>query len=100
EVMVFRSVQELLSNAAVHSQGNQVKVQIDISDTEIRAIVDDNGKGFDVNATSKAEETGLGLKLIQERVEMLGGYFEIESAAGQGSKIVFSVPAENAASFT
>ena len=98
EIMVFRSVQELLSNAAVHSQGNQVKVQIDISDTEIRAIVDDNGKGFDVNATS--EETGLGLKLIQERVEMLGGYFEIESAAGQGSKIVFSVPAENAGSFT
>lgn len=97
EVMVFRSVQELLTNAFNHSQGNQVKVLLDIPDNEVRATVEDNGKGFDPEMLN--EESGLGLKLIKERVEMLGGYFEIDSALGQGAKITFAVPAENAASF-
>lgn len=94
EVMAFRSVQELLTNASLHSQCDQVKVQIDIADTEIRATVEDNGKGFE--AAALTEDSGLGLKLIQERTEMLGGYFEIDSEIGNGAKITFSVPAEDA----
>lgn len=94
EVMVFRSVQELLTNASLHSQGDQVKVLLDIGDNEIRATVEDNGKGIEV--ASLPEDSGLGLKLIQERTEMLGGYFEIDSEIGQGAKITFSVPAEDA----
>lgn len=97
EVMVFRSIQELLTNSSIHSQGNQVKVQINISDDEIRATVEDNGKGFDPEALT--EDSGIGLKLIQERVDMLGGYFEIDSSVGKGVKITFAVPAENASSF-
>jgi two-component system sensor histidine kinase DegS len=94
EVMVFRSVQELLTNASLHSQCNQVTVQIDVADVEIRATVEDNGKGIEV--ASLSEDSGLGLKLIQERVEMLGGYFEIDSAIGEGAKITFAVPAGDA----
>lgn len=97
EVMAFRSVQELLTNALNHSQGNQIKVLLDIPDDEVRATVEDNGKGFD--PTLLNDESGLGLKLIKERTEMLGGTFDIDSVVGQGTKITFTVPADNAASF-
>lgn len=97
EVMVFRAIQELLANAAKHSQASQVKIQLDTSEEEVRASVEDNGRGFDPQ--SLTEESGLGIKLIRERVEMMGGVFEIDSAVGQGARITFNIPAENASSF-
>src|SRR5512145_2368310 len=74
EVMVFRAVQELLGNAARHSQASQIKVQIDASDTAVRVSVEDNGRGFDMDRTG--EKGGMGLKVIRDRVEMLGGTIE------------------------
>jgi two-component system sensor histidine kinase DegS len=94
EVTVFRAVQELLGNAVRHNQDQPVKVQIGVQilmeETLIRVIVSDNGIGFDPMAMSSGD--GLGLKLLKERVDMLGGFFEIDSAPGQGSKITFEVP--------
>lgn len=92
EVMVFRAVQELLGNASRHSQATVVKVQIDLGSDLIRVNVDDNGKGFDPETVKQSNN--LGLKLIRERAEMLGGNFEIDSAAGSGARINFSVPAK------
>jgi two-component system, NarL family, sensor histidine kinase DegS len=92
EVMVFRAVQELLGNAARHSQATAVKVQVDVGSEQVRVSVDDNGRGFDPD-TLKAS-TNLGLKLIRERAEMLGGSFEIDSSAGSGVRISFTVPAK------
>lgn len=90
EVMVFRAVQELLGNASRHSQASIVKVQVDVGNEMIRVSVDDNGKGFD--AETLKESNNLGLKLIRERTEMLGGSFEIDSATGAGARISFGVP--------
>ncbi len=73
EVMIFRAIQELLNNATRHSQATQVKVQIDMGETNIKVVVDDNGKGFDVESVQ--EKGSMGLKVIRERVEMLGGYY-------------------------
>jgi two-component system, NarL family, sensor histidine kinase DegS len=67
-----------------------VKVQIDLGDTELKVTVDDDGKGFDPDNT--AEKTGMGLKLIRDRVEMLGGTMDIDSITGQGTRINFQVP--------
>ncbi len=92
EVMIFRAVQELLGNAARHSQATVVKVQVDLGMDMIRVSVDDNGKGFDPETIKQANN--LGLKLIRERAEMLGGSFDIDSAAGSGARINFSVPAK------
>lgn len=91
EVMIFRAIQELLNNAAHHSQATQVKVLVDMGDTNVKIIVDDNGKGFDVDTLQ--ERGSMGLKVIRERVEMLGGYFEIESVVGQGTRVTFQIPA-------
>jgi two-component system sensor histidine kinase DegS len=91
EVMMFRAIQELLGNAARHSQATLIKVQLDMGNEALRVSVDDNGKGFDTG--SLQEGSSLGLKLIRERAEMLGGNFEIDSTVGKGTRISFSVPA-------
>jgi two-component system sensor histidine kinase DegS len=93
EVMLFRAIQELLGNAARHSQATLIKVTLDLGEDRIRVSVDDNGKGFDPDATQ--QENNLGLKLIRERTEMLGGSFEIDSAVGKGARILFGVPARS-----
>jgi len=90
EVMVFRAIQELLGNAVRHSQATLLKINVDLTDDLIRVSVDDNGKGFDVDAV---QGQNLGLKLIRERTEMLGGTFEIDSATGKGTRVMFSLPA-------
>lgn len=90
EVMLFRSLQELLNNATRHSQASQIKIMVDIKDTNVRVSVEDNGRGFTPDLSEERE--GRGLKLIQDRVEMLGGEFEINSAPGKGSYITFQVP--------
>ncbi|MGC8857030.1 MAG: ATP-binding protein [Anaerolineae bacterium] len=92
EVMIFRAIQELLGNAARHSQASTVKVQVDMGTSAVKVIVDDNGKGFDPEILN--ESRNLGLKLIRERTEMLGGNFEIDSAPGKGTRILFTVPAQ------
>jgi len=92
EVMIFRAVQELLGNAYRHSQATLVKVHLDLGTDFLRINVDDNGKGFDPESLNGS--SSLGLKLIRERSEMLGGKFEIDSIVGSGAKISFTVQAK------
>jgi two-component system sensor histidine kinase DegS len=91
EVMIFRAIQELLSNVSRHSQASQVKMQIDANDINVKVSVEDNGKGFDVDTL--AEQSGMGLKVIRDRVDMLGGVMDVTSAIGQGARVMFQVPA-------
>ncbi len=93
EVMLFRAIQELLGNAARHAQGTVVKVLLDMGEDRVRVSVDDNGRGFDPDSVQQGHS--LGLKLIRERAEMLGGTFEIDSAVGKGTRISFAVPARS-----
>ena len=91
EVMIFRAVQELMGNAARHSQATTLKITLDMGSDLVRVSVDDNGKGFDPEVVHGAGS--LGLKLIRERAEMLGGSFDVDTAMGKGARIVFSIPA-------
>lgn len=90
EVMIFRALQELLGNAARHSQASHVKVIVDMGESLIKVTVDDNGKGFNVESLNQGNS--LGLNLIRDRVEILGGTFEINSTIGKGSRIMLSIP--------
>lgn len=91
EVMIFRALQELLGNASRHSHATMLKVYVEVADSFVKVSVDDNGKGFDPDII--AQGNSLGLKIIKDRVDMLGGVFEIDSSAGKGTRISFSVPA-------
>lgn len=91
EVMIFRAIQELLGNAFRHSQASEVKVQIDLGEAYAKVSVDDDGKGFDLEQLG--EKSGMGLKVIRDRVEMMGGRMEIDSVVGKGTRVTFQIPA-------
>jgi two-component system, NarL family, sensor histidine kinase DegS len=97
EIMVFRAIQELLANIALHSQATQVILQMDSSSQGLRVSLEDNGKGFDVDKV--LDKGGMGLKVIRDRVQMLGGTMEIRSTIGQGTHILFQIPASNSSAF-
>ena len=94
EVMIFRALQELMGNSVRHNQDQAVKVQINVQlvldENQIKLAVIDNGKGFDADLMNSTK--GMGLKLIQDRVEMLGGFFDLDSSSGQGCRVSITVP--------
>jgi two-component system sensor histidine kinase DegS len=97
EVMVFRAIQELLGNIALHSQATQVILQVDSSTQGVKISLEDNGKGFDVDKVQ--DKGGMGLKVIRDRVQMLGGTMEIHSTIGQGTHILFQIPVVGTSAF-
>ncbi len=90
EVMIFRAIQELVGNAIRHSQATRVIVRCDIGERDVKIAVEDNGQGFDLK---KLEDGGRGLKIIRDRVEVLGGEFDISTEIGQGTRVSFKIPA-------
>lgn len=91
EVMIFRAVQELLNNSHRHSQSTQTWVLIDASEVSVTVNVTDDGKGFNMDAIES--KSGMGLKVIRDWVEMLGGKLEIDSEVGKGTRVSFEIPA-------
>jgi two-component system sensor histidine kinase DegS len=92
EVMIFRGLQELLSNVRNHAQATDVRVTLDTDDIRVRAIVEDNGKGFNPESLSDAKQKTIGLSALKERIELLGGALELDSQPGQGTRVVMDVP--------
>ncbi len=88
EQTLYRVVQEALSNIARHSHGTQAKIQIVYQDHEIRIQIEDNGRGFDVSKPAD----GLGLRLIHERMESIGGQVDMHSPRSGGTAITLRVP--------
>lgn len=88
---VFRIVQEAIRNAARHSGASQVRIyveeRVEENGASLRLSVQDDGKGFD-----PAQERGLGILGMQERVLRLGGAFEVNSRPGRGTIITFGLP--------
>ncbi len=93
EVMVFRGIQELLGNVRNHAQATQARVMLDVDDNRVRAVVEDNGKGFDVSSTFNGKQKTIGLSTLKERMDSLGGQLQIESQIGQGTRVILEVPA-------
>jgi signal transduction histidine kinase len=93
ESAIYRVVQEALTNVAKHSRATRASVLVEQRDGQIVAIIEDDGRGFD--ARHGAEQTappGLGLVGIHERVTLLGGTAQVESAVGGGTTVFVRIP--------
>ena len=91
EIMIFRAIQELVGNAAKHSKANTIRAHIDTNEERVVVDVEDDGEGFN---EEQALVGSMGIKVIKERVDILNGEFNIDTALGQGTRIGFSVPLE------
>ena len=94
EVLLFRAVQELLGNVREYAQATQVKVTLDLDDAQVRATVEDNGRGFDPGGLQAKDGEGRGLLSLRDRVAQALGSMEFDSAGGRGSRIVVIIPTE------
>jgi signal transduction histidine kinase len=96
ETACFRVAQEALTNVARHAGARRVQVHLRKDGPELRLSIRDDGQGFDVPAARRKAAGGgsLGLLGMQERVLLLGGQMEIESAPGQGTLVRARFPLE------
>ncbi len=93
EVAVYRIIQEALTNIARYAESTKVSVVLRYRDSLLKAIVEDDGKGFDVNNVIASEEKSkLGLFGMYERASLIGGKLTIESEAGVGTTVYLEVP--------
>lgn len=92
--VIFDSVRELLFNVVKHAATGEATVSIRRVGGQVRVTVTDAGAGFDPDrqAAAPSQEGGFGLFSIRERVSLLGGKTEIESAPGRGTSAKLTVP--------
>jgi signal transduction histidine kinase len=92
ETALFRVVQEALTNVAKHARVERATVALEADERAMRLIVADRGVGFDPAEPPPADEHhSLGLIGMRERVEAVGGSLRLESAPGQGTRVVAEV---------
>lgn len=93
---IFRILQEALTNISKHAQANRATVSIEIADNELNLNISDDGKGFDVTSLTEIRhvdiERGFGIEGMMERVELINGSINIDSAINKGTAISIKVP--------
>lgn len=92
ELVLYRIVQEALSNVAKHANASQVLVRLTCRGRALRMVIEDDGHGFDVDAVRSSRESGLGLFGMEERLALVGGSLRVESAVGKGTRLFAEVP--------
>ena len=92
-ITLYRLVQECLTNVAKHAEATRVTISMEHDGDQVRFEFDDDGRGFD----PAGRKRGLGLIGLRERVESLGGKFELNSAPGGGVRIRAVIPADKEA---
>jgi len=92
ELVLYRVVQEALTNVAKHAAASEVRVVLCRRPDEVVATVDDDGYGFDVEDVMRLRERGLGLFGMQERMSLVRGQLTIDSRPDYGTHIRARVP--------
>jgi len=89
ETCLFRVLQEAITNTARHAHAKNVHIHLSRVNGRIRAVVADDGVGFDLRTVEQPRHSGEGLGLLgmRERIEMLGGSVSIESSPSYGTRI-------------
>jgi signal transduction histidine kinase len=89
KIVLFRVVQEALSNVRKHSAASKVSISLRSKRTFVDLTVTDDGCGFDPKGL---DTDRLGLAGISERVRLLGGAVEIETTPGAGTTVRATLP--------
>jgi PAS domain S-box-containing protein len=93
-IALYRFVQEALTNVAKHAGASQVTVSLECEDALLCLTVQDDGRGFDMEDEQHAggRSSGMGLLGMQERIDSLGGWLDIDAKPGHGTRLVANLP--------
>lgn len=95
EIMIFRIVQEAVTNAVKYSNAEDIFVRVLFFASSLSVVVADNGHGFDCKSmTTNGNRASLGLIGMRERAELIGGTLEIDSNPELGTSVNLVIPLE------
>ncbi|KQR27855.1 GAF domain-containing protein [Deinococcus sp. Leaf326] len=93
ELTVFRLSQEALNNVDKHARAGTAAIRVAFGPGEVRVAITDDGQGFSAEqAEAQARAGHLGLTGLRERVALAGGELDVQSAPGQGTSLIFTLP--------
>ncbi|MCB9487643.1 MAG: sensor histidine kinase [Deltaproteobacteria bacterium] len=93
EITMFRVLQEALTNIVKHAGASFVSIVVNMNEDGVHMVIEDDGEGFKADKVGDQNgETGYGIEFMKERVALLGGSFEIETAPGQGTTLFIQIP--------
>lgn len=90
-INIYRIIMEIIQNAIKHSGASELIIQIENREGRLEIITEDNGVGFDYEAI-REHDSGLGLRNLKSRVELMGGKFIVHSKISKGTQFIFDVP--------
>lgn len=97
ELQIVRIIQESLTNVRKHARATKARVDVHRHDGQLVVSIHDDGGGFNPEATARGEFPKFGLTTMRERASSILGSLEIESAAGEGTTVRFTMPLAAAA---
>ena len=95
KVTLYRVLQEACRNVIKHANASRMDIILCYEENKLKLVVKDNGNGFDAiggTEESKKQEHSFGLSMMNERVKLLGGTIQIQSAVGEGTTVYVAVP--------
>ena len=95
ETLLYRLVQEGLTNMSRHSRATEGSVTVSHAEAELSCVVQDNGVGFEPGDSAGGGRVNLGLRLMRDRLEAVGGTLTIRSAPGHGTVLMARIPLDS-----
>ena len=92
ELQAIRIVQEALSNVRKHAEASCVSVKIEASDSEVTIVIEDDGKGFNIDELGQGDWSKFGIRTIKERAESIHSRLDIASAPESGTRVTLKIP--------
>lgn len=95
EVMMFRSIQQIMANARDSLNAKSVSIVLDMGPEWVKATIENDGRAFDPETalTDDGSENVLGLHTLKERIELFGGGFEVTSSEEELNRFIIRLPA-------
>jgi two-component system sensor histidine kinase DegS len=101
EVLIFRGIQELMVQARDYAAPNKLRIQLDMGGTRVKALVEDDGRGFDAEAAlandehHSADARVQSIMTLKEKYELVGGSVSVTSSETEGTVVRLELPSED-----
>lgn len=92
ETQLYRIAQEALNNVGKHAAASHVSLLLERRGSEVAMIVEDDGRGFEIEDIRKDASRGMGLMGMRERAATLGGDVQVEARPGSGTTVFVRLP--------
>jgi two-component system sensor histidine kinase DegS len=91
-INLFRIIQEFIRNSQKYSGATRLDITMFANNDTVEFRMEDNGKGFNLDAVNKNSDTGIGLVNMKNRIQAIGGYYNYTTTPGNGVKLVLRIP--------